>query len=258
MKNKQSGFTIIELLIVIILTSLLTLIIMLFAFDLWRTSAVQEAESDTLLTRFNASDILRDQIGSSAGLIIQNSIPDAHTLVPDTSISGNNYWQPIHAVPGTTSLPASGSYTPLIYFRRYSFNSSNQYIMNGSQPYEDEFVLYLDGASKSLEQRTLVNPSAAGDKLATSCPPAQASSTCPADKTIASDLQSVAMRYFSRTGNLIDYTSIIDPNTGAYAGPDFPAVEVVEFTLNLSKKPAFSSTDSANSSTIVRIALRNS
>lgn len=252
------GFTITELLIVIIMSSLFTLLVMLFAFDMWRASATQEAEIDTLQTRFNASDTLRDEIGTSSGLIIQNSITDSNTLVPDTSIPGNNYWLPIHAVPGTANLPAAGSYTPLIYFRRYSFNSSKQYIMNGTSPYEDQYILYLDGSKKSLMQRTLVNPSATGDRLKTTCPPALATSSCPADKVIAANLKSVAMRYFSRTGNLIDYTSITDPNTGAYIGPDFPAVEVLEFTLNLSKNPAFSSTNTVQNSTIIRIALRNS
>ena len=257
-KFSENGFTITELLIVIILTTLLTLIVMVFAFDLWRTSAVQEADIDTLATRFQASDTLREEIGTSAGLIIQNSIADANTLVPDTSIAGNNYWLPIHAVPQTVPVGNSGTYTPLIYFRRYSFDNSNQYIMNGTEPYEDEFVLYLDGTSKTLRQRTLVNPATASDKLKTTCPPAAATSSCPADKTIASDISSVATRYFSRTGNLIDWTSITDPNTGEYAGPDFPAVEVVELTLNLSKKPAFSSTSNLQNATIIRIALRNS
>lgn len=258
MKRGEDGFTITELLVVIIMTTLLTMLVMQFAFDMWRSSAAQESELDTLSTRFTSSDILRDQIGTSAGLVIQNSIPDSNVLVPDISIPGNNFWAPIHAVPGTTNVGSSGTYTPLIYFRRYSFNSSNQYIMNGTTPYEDQFVLYLNGTTKSLMQRTLVNPSATNDKLKTTCPPASATSTCPADKVIASDLSSVAMRYFSRTGNLINYTSITDPDTGAYIGPDFPAVEVLEFTLNLSKKPAFSSTNPVKNSTIIRVALRNS
>jgi type II secretory pathway pseudopilin PulG len=258
MRNNEGGFTLTELLIVIILTSLLTMIIMVFTFDLWRTSAIQEADNDTLLTRFNASDVLREEIGTSAGLIIQNSLTDSHTLAPDTSIPGNSYWLPIHAIPGNKPVGASGSYTPLIYFRRFSVNTSGQYIMNGTQPYEDEYVLYLDGTKKALMQRNLANPSAIGDKLKTSCPPALATSTCPSDRTIASDIASVSVRYFSRTGNLIDFTSITDPSTGAYIGPDFPAVEVMEFTLNLSKKAAFSSTNAQQNSTIIRIALRNS
>src|SRR3954469_18769662 len=80
-KLGEDGFTISELLIVIILTGLFTMIIMIFSFDLWHTAAIQEANLDTLLSRFNASDTLREEIGTSSGLIIQNSIADANTLV---------------------------------------------------------------------------------------------------------------------------------------------------------------------------------
>ena len=258
MSKREDGFTITELLIVIILTSLFTLVIMVFMFDLWRTSAADEANIDTLQTRFNASDTIREEIGTSSGLIIQNSLSDSNVQAPDPSIPGGGFWLPIHAIPGTTNVGASGTYTPLIYFRRFSLNSSNQYIMNGNKPYEDEYVLYLNGATKSLMQRTLANPSAGGDKVKTSCPPAIATAACPADKVIADNIKSVATRYFSRTGNLIDYTSIVDPNTGEYIGPDFPAVEVLELTLNLSKQPSFSSTNATQNSTIIRVALRNS
>jgi type II secretory pathway pseudopilin PulG len=258
MNRSESGFTLTELLIVIILTTLLTMIIMVFTFDLWRTAATQEASADTLVTRFNASDTLREEVGTSSGLIIQNSIQDTNALVPDPSIPGNLYWRPIHAIPGTVPVGSSGSYTPLIYFRRYSFDSSNQYIMNGSQPYEDEYILYLNASTKALMQRSLANPSASGDKLKTTCPPSLATNICPADKTIAANISSVSTRYFSRTGNLIDYTSITDPNTGQYAGPDFTAVEVLELTLNLSKQPYYSGTKAVQNSTVIRIALRNS
>lgn len=256
--SPESGFTITELLIVIILTSIFTLVIMVFMFDLWRTSASDEANIDTLQTRFTASDVLREEVGTSTGLIIQNGISDANAEVSDPSIPGGGYWQPIHAVPGTTPVGASGTYTPVIYFQRYSLDGSNQYIMNGSQPYEDEYVLYLDGTTKSLMQRSLANPSAGGDKIKTTCPPSIATAACPADKVIADNISSVATRYFSRTGNLIDYTSITDPDTGDYIGPDFPAVEVLELTLNLSKQPSFSSTNATQNSTIIRVALRNS
>jgi hypothetical protein len=187
---------------------------------------------------------------------MQNGIADSNVLIADSNNS--NYWLPIHAIPGTTNVPASNNYTPLLYFKRYSISSSGAYIMNGTQPYEDEYILYLNGTTKSLMQRTLVNPSASGDKLKTSCPPSQVTASCPVDKTIADSLASVGMRYFSRTGNLIDYTSIFDINTNSYAGPDFTAVEVVELTLNLSYKPVFQKTNATQNSTIVRIALRNS
>jgi hypothetical protein len=190
-------------------------------------------------------------------MIMQNSIPDAHPNNPDPADVTGQYWLPIHAIPGNFPIPVKGVTTPLVYYSRPSTASNGSYVMNGVQPYEDEFMLYMDGTTKSLKQRTLVNPNATGDRLKTSCPAAIATLTCPADKTVATDLASIDMRYFSRTGNLIDHTSSQDPLTGAYTGPDFTAVEVIEFNLNLVQKPLLQSTKATSNSTIIRIALRN-
>jgi type II secretory pathway pseudopilin PulG len=255
--RSAEGFTIPELLVVIILAAFFSGLILTFAFSYWRYGFLLQADLDTLTTRLDAGDILREEIGTSTGLIIQNSLADSNTNVPDPNTS-NNFWLPIHAIPGNKPVGNTGTFTPLFYFRRYSLNTSGNYIYNGSQPYEDEYILYLDGTNKTLMQRTLVNPAATNDKLKTSCPPNLATTSCPADKTIAGDLGSIDMRYFSRTGNLIDYTSIWDPNTNSYAGPDFTAVEVVELTLNITKKPTFQKTNATSNTTIIRVALRDS
>ena len=258
MKKGSDGFTISELLVVIILAAFFSTLIMTFAFNYWRDGFLLQSDEDTLTTRLNAGDILREEIGTSSGMIIQNSIADSHTLVPDPNIGSGLFWIPIHAVPGNKPVGAAGTITPLMYFRRYSTDASKNFIMNGTQPYEDEYILYLDGSSKSLKQRVLANPDATGNRTLTTCPAASASPTCPADKTIATDLASIDTRYFSRTGNTIDYTSIFDTNTNSYAGPDFTVVEVVELTLNISAKPTFQKTNATSNSTIIRVALRNS
>lgn len=256
MIKNESGLTLSELLVVIILTGLFSSLILSFTISYWRFGYSAQADLDTLATRLNAGDFLREAIGTSNGMIIQDSIPDSHALVPDASAP--SYWTTIHAIPGNKTVGATNTFTPLVYFRKYSLNSAKQYIMNGVQPYEDEYVLYMDGTTKSLMQRTLANSSAPGNKAITSCPPSLATPTCPADKTIATDLGSVDTRYFSRTGNLIDYTSIWDPDTNSYIGPDFTAVEVVELKLNLTKKPILQTTYATQNSTIIRVALRNS
>jgi hypothetical protein len=129
--------------------------------------------------------------------------------------------------------------------------------MNGAQPYEDEYVLYMDGSTKKLLLRSLANSNAPGNRLVTSCPPALATSTCPADKVIAENLASIDTRYFSRTGNLIDWTSVYDINTSTYIGPDFTSVDVIELKLNITKKAIFQQTNSTINSTTIRVALRN-
>ncbi len=251
----EDGFTLPELLVVTVVTGFFIGLIVYFTFSYWRYGYLLEADLDTFITRLNAGDVLREQVGTSAGLIQQNGITDPHANNPDPG--NTSYWIMMHAIPGTKTVPASGSTTPLIYFRRLSFNTSGNIIMNGSQPYEDEFVLYLDGSSKELRLRSLANPVAPSNRLKTSCPPSIASSSCPADRVFATDLASVGLRYFSRSGNPIDWTSITDPITGQYAGPDFTVVEVVEFTLNITKKPLFQQTNATVNSTVVRIALRN-
>lgn len=256
MKNNDKGFTIPELLVTIILTGIFSAIIIMFVFNYWRSSYQLQGDLDSAVTRMNASDFIREYIGNSSGLIIQNGIPDPHPSVVDTSIASGNYWQPIHAIPETKNVSGNGS-TPLIYFKKYSVNTSGNVVMNGTSPYEDEFILYLDNSSKSMKLRSLANSSAASNKLITSCATAYVTASCPADKEIIGDLSSVALRYFSRSGNLIDHASSTDPSTGEYIGPDFPTVEVAEMTLNISKKVVFQKGDSVINSTIIRVALRN-
>jgi len=253
----QRGITIVELIVVMLLTSFFVTLIAQFTIGFWRDGFLEEADLDTFNTRLTAGDIIRDSVGTSQGMIMQNSIADPNPMNADPTDVSGTHWIAIHAIPGTTNIPASGSTAPLVYYRRPAQATNGTYIMNGTVPYEDEYVLYLDGTTKSLMMRTLANSFADGNRLKTSCPPSIATTSCPADKTVATDLSSVTMRYFSRTGNTIDWTSITDPNTGSYIGPDFTAVEVAEFTLNITKKPYLQTTNATVNSTIIRVALRN-
>lgn len=253
----QQGFTVVELIVVIILSVLFSGLVLGFFIDFWRSTSTLENDTETFVTRQNAGDKLRELLNTASGLISQNSIADAHADNPDPGDASGTHWELLHAVPTTVGLPANGQTTPLFYFKAPSVDSSKNFIMNGEQPYQDEFILYLDGTAKELLVRTLANPNAPNDRLVTTCPSSQASASCPADQIIAGDISSVDLRYFSRSGNTIDYTSVTDPNTGAYDGPDFPAVEVVELTLHLNRKSVIHGGFDTQNETIVRVALRN-
>lgn len=253
----DKGFTLPEVITATLLSGLFAGLILSFGIGYWQYGYLLEADLDTLVTRLNAGDLLRESFNGASGLIIQNSITDSHAHNPDPAYPSNLYWKPLHATPGNTPVGATSTTTPLVYYRRFSADSSGAYIMNGTQPYEDEFVLYFNGSTKQLLQRTLANASASGNKAKTSCPLAQATSACPADKIIATDMKSVDLRYFSKSGNTIDYTSTVDPVTGAYTGPDYPVAEVIELNLHLSKKPIFQKTNATLNDTVIRVALRN-
>jgi prepilin-type N-terminal cleavage/methylation domain-containing protein len=254
MLDNDSGFTITELLIVIVATGVMSAAILTFTFQYWRYSYALQSDLESLTTRLNAGDSLRTLIGSSTGFIIQTSLPDDPPLNPDP----NNavYWEELHATP--TTYPAiAGETTPVAYFKRMSFDAGREIIFNGEEPYEDEYVLYINGDERALYLRSIANPNAPDNALQSSCEPASASPLCPADRIIAEDVSSVAMRYFSRTGNSIDYTSITDDITGEFIGPDFTAVEVAELTISITGKPLYQQNESTQVSTVIRVALRN-
>ncbi len=255
--DPQSGLTVVELLVVMMVSLILMGVVTSFGLDYWATTATLKTDQETFVSRLNAGDYLRGAVNSASGLISQNDLADAHVGNADTSDVSGTHWTVIHAIPGTITMGASGTMTPLVYFNRPSVDTSKNIVLNGAITYQDDVVLYLNGTTKQLLARTIANASAANNRAVTSCPPSLASQSCPADAVIADDISSVTMRYFSRSGNTIDYTSVVDGTTGQFIGPDFPSVEVVEFNLKLFRKAQLHNGSDTNNQTVIRVALRN-
>lgn len=254
MKKLSKGFTIAEVAIVIVAGGIIFGLVFSFFWEYWQFAEKSQSDSDVFTQRLDTADYIREVVGTSSGLITQNSLVDSNTNVVD-GVAGAGYWLTIHSVPQT--ITSSSSDQPILYFKRFSQDSSKAFIMNGTSPYEDEYVIYLSN-TKELRVRTLKNNSATGNVLTTSCPPAVATSTCPSDKVLIKDVESIATRYFSRSGNLIDYTPVFDSGSGTWVnGPDFPVVEVVEYNIKVSKAAFTQSTNTTQSETVIRIALRN-
>lgn len=256
-RRLEAGFSLPELLTVMITTVMFSGLVMYFAFSFWSSTATLQADSETLVSRLTAGDVLRDAINESSGMIMQNSIGDANAHSPDPAVPGGEYWEPIHAVPGAIANTA-GTYMPVVYFRKPAVTSAKAVILNGIIPYEDEYIIYMNGTTREMRMRTLANSFASGTRAVTTCPPALATSTCRADRLIAENIESVDMRYFSRAGIPVDYESVVDSITGEFIGPDFTSVEVVEFDLRISKKSKLKDGIDTSNQTVVRIALRSS
>lgn len=258
MNRNQKGLTVPELLVALVTMTALTVTIVAFMVNYWRFSMYQQADLDSLVERLNTSDYLRENLGSSTGLITQNGIADSHVGLADPADATGTFWNPVHAIPGVINNGQDGPITPLLYYKRFSTTQNNALILNGSQPYEDEFVLYLDEPTDELRIRTLANPSTtASNRVTTSCPPVSANASCPKDTTLMTGVESVEKRFFSRSGNLIDWTSIYDTVLGQFIGPDNGVVEVVELKINVSKKATFQKSETTKNTTTIRVALRN-
>ncbi len=269
MRTKEYGFTLVEMLIVVIMTSIISIIIFTLGYQYLKQAAALNAQTNFYGDRLNVADYLRSNIGLSTGLINQNSLPDNNRLVADPADTTGTLWRPIHSIP---SVFGNGTdITPIAYYSQNAMSTSNAMIMNGTIPYQNEFVIYHDGPSSELRVRSLGNTSATNNKTITTC--AVAVSGCPKDKVLLTGVKTIEMRYFSRSGDDIDFRSSCDPDiycsggtpatclqTTPYTGCnglDFSQVEVVQFEIKVSKPIESDVNYNMFNTTVIRIALRN-
>ena len=125
----------------------------------------------------NLLRVLVEELRYGAGVRQTNSIADANGPAGGWN-TGNTNFVIITAVPAETTAhdfitdPVTGS------------------------PYLNEYVYYKSGSA--LMKRTLANPSAAGNSSKTSCPTAFASTTCPADRVLVTDLNTIAFSLYDQ------------------------------------------------------------
>lgn len=268
--ENEKGFTLVEMIIVVIMTSLLSMIIFGMGYQYIKQAANLNARTNFYGDRLNVSDYLRQNVGLSTGLLNQNSLADNNTLVTDPNDVSGTRWVPIHAIPSPLGNP--GVITPIIYYSQDALDSSRQPIMNGTESYQNEFIIYHDGPTSQLRVRTLANTAAPGNVAKTTC--TTSSPGCAKDKVLLTGVQTVEMRYFSRAGEDIDFRSSCDPDAYYCAGTtpdsclqtppytgcnglDFSQVEVAQFKLKVKKAIESDANYSIYNSTIIRIALRN-
>ncbi|MBI2592111.1 prepilin-type N-terminal cleavage/methylation domain-containing protein [Candidatus Saccharibacteria bacterium] len=160
----SKGFTVVELLVVVTVTSILALAFL---------DAITNFYS--LITRNNAAN---DLTTSSQNLL--RSTVEALRVGDGVRQTG---------LISDANAPAGGWSTSnsafVIVIASPALDTSRNYVIDSDtgSPYMNELVYFKSGTS--LMQRALANPNAAGNSLKTSCPAELATSNCPADKKLA-------------------------------------------------------------------------
>lgn len=176
MRNSK-GFTLVELnLSMTILAIMGASFITIFTTFITSTNRT----NNTIEMTNNSQNLLRtlvEELRNGAGVRQINTIADANAPAGGWN-TGNTNFVIITAVPALTS--------------------SRDYIVDAGtgKPYLNEYVYYKQGSL--LYKRTLAHPDAIGNQSKTSCPPASATLSCPADRKLVEDLKSIVFSLYDQ------------------------------------------------------------
>lgn len=187
--KKQSGFTLVELMTSIVLIGIISTIVVDFGIN-------SLANYNVTYNRGLLLDQAHVGLQSVVETILQSADADGTNRVEDPNGpggSGNLFgWQSDN---NTLVLATAAEDNN----KNILFQDASQYIS-----YKNNVVYYLDGSN--LKRRILADD-IPNNSAKTTCPPAVANSTCPADATILENVQSFQIRYFDSQNNEVDPAS---------------------------------------------------
>lgn len=178
----QTGVTIVELLIALILTAAVFTVIIDFSIDKLADSAKQNIKYQ-LLTN------------AETGL---NRVANDIRLA--TSADDNNRWEDTYAPGAPSDLLSWQSNTSTLILAIAAVDSSNNVIFDDAHDYvsaKNNVIYYVSNGT--LYRRTLAAPNT-GNTAVTTCPPARATTSCPADRDILDNVTSFSLQYYGSDG----------------------------------------------------------
>lgn len=184
-QTNQAGFTLLELLVSLVIMTILSLTLASFIATWLEASTMAQARSNLLTNAETALDTITTDIRLSGDADLNNRWPDPNAPgAPSNQLS----WQST----GTTLVLAKAAVDAN---NNIIFSDQDEYISQ-----KDNEVYYLSGST--LYRRTIASPDA-NDAAKTTCPPASASSSCPADKTVATGVTNFSVQYYDANDALV-------------------------------------------------------
>lgn len=187
-RSRAGGYTLVELLTVIIIAVLLSAVIMGFVADQLRSSTIETARQQLLSDAELGLDYAAKDIRLSANADANNRWPD--TYAPDSSDQYSWSSDASTLILATAAQDASGNII---------FTDPSKYITA-----KDNHIYFVQNGT--LYRRILAS-TAAGNAAATTCPVADASSACPADKVVLGNVSSFSVTYIDAAGASVTPTS---------------------------------------------------
>jgi prepilin-type N-terminal cleavage/methylation domain-containing protein len=180
MRNDESGFTLIEMLVTMIIMAVLSIALANFIVNYLQGASLAQARSNLLTNAETALDTVASDIRLSG------------------SVDANNRWADVNGPSGQQFGWASGTQTLIL--AKIATTNTHSVIYSDASKYitqKDDEVYFLSGTT--LYRRTLASGTA-GDSATTTCPAAKKSGSCPADMVVATGVKSWAVSYYDVSG----------------------------------------------------------
>ena len=181
MVNKhEGGFTIVELTIVISVTSIIAVVFLYVVSNFFVTITRTNELADMTVNSQNLLRTTVENIRFGNGVETTNAITDANAPSGGWNTSNTSF---VIVIP----VPA--------------VDSTKSYIIDPDtgDPYMNELVYYKSGTN--LYERVLANPNATGNRLNTSCPASKATTSCRADPLLATYVSSMTFTLYDQDNN---------------------------------------------------------
>jgi prepilin-type N-terminal cleavage/methylation domain-containing protein len=186
--QQERGYTLIEMLVAISISTMLILAIGSYAANSVVGSNQDYNKTLVLTNAKEAVGIVARQIRLARSVLANNTLPDDHAPSAPSDLYS---WS-----------GAAGTGTSLILAVPSRAASGDIIYIDGmhTQMYTDNVIFYLDSGSKRLYRRWIAITSAPGNVAITTCPPASASPSCPADADVVDDVANLSTSYLKASG----------------------------------------------------------
>lgn len=187
--NDQGGFTIVELITVIVVLVIVSAAVVAFSVNNTIEAARVSTRADLLTNAQIGLDRMANDIRLSSKADDNNRWADSNS---PTSPSNNYGWQSSSStlILATSAQTSNGTIL---------FDDKADYITT-----KNNYIYYLSGGT--LYKRILAAP-VTGNSAVTTCPASLATASCPADKVVLTNVNSLSIQYFDNLNQQVDPAS---------------------------------------------------
>lgn len=189
MTRRQNGFTMVEVLVTVSVTTVVLLVIGSFMMRSIQTTSLETANATILHEVQLTLDAVATDVRLSANADQNNRNPDTNS----PGGSGNQFgWTSSSTVLVLATAATTSNHTII-------FSDPVNYVTT-----KNNIVYFV--SNKTLYKR-IIAASASGNSAKTTCPSAQATDACPADKELLHNVTAFSVRYVDGSNNTVTPTN---------------------------------------------------